>query len=597
MMTEMPLEPNSDPANRHSQGQDADAPVPSRPAHSPVVPQTQVTPSESADAFPPGSARSKSNVDPPSTSRANSAAAAKNARPENGQGKPREAASRPVPPKPPRKVRQRVALPAIDSSESPVDLTRWQTCLTYLPPRRTVTSFLCSTLLHVIMLVVLTLIIVAPQKENGILTVEVGIDDSSPVTLKMDSTQRVQLQSVQSLSNFEVSTEVDIPLPQAPIVGVQASQPKSEQATISTAADLKAFSNLPTGGGMSGRAEEQRNELVVSEGGTESSERAVELGLAWLAAHQRENGAWWFNFHDSECGGRCRHPGSVGSSTAATGLALLCFLGRGETPSQGKYQEVVQRGLYYLQNRMVFTKYGGDLQEGTMYGHAIATLALCEAYGMTQDAALRPLAQKAVDYIVHAQHEKGGWRYTPKQPGDTTVTGWQVMALRSAHLAGLEVPTPTTEMVKLYLDSVQTHAGSRYKYLVTDEEETPVPSAVGLLCRMYLGWSRDTTPLREGARYLSELGPSTSDLYFDYYATQVLHHFGTPYWDGWNRLMRDYLISNQAIAGHEKGSWHFSDEHGDQGGRLYSTAMAVMILEVYYRYLPLYESRAVDFPL
>ena len=160
-----------------------------------------------------------------------------------------------------------MALPDIDSEEVPIELTDWQTFLTYLPPRRTVSSFLCSTLVHVLLLVVLTLIIVAPEKENGILSVEAGIDDSSPVTLEMDSTQSVQLQSIQSLSNFEVSTEVDIPLPQAPVVGVQASQPRSEQSTISTAADLKAFANLPVGGGMSGRAEDQRNELVVSEGG------------------------------------------------------------------------------------------------------------------------------------------------------------------------------------------------------------------------------------------------------------------------------------------------------------------------------------------
>lgn len=596
MTTEMQPEPNSDRTDQNPPAQGAETPISSGSSRPPVVPPRAVAPSEptSASQTPrsPSQNQASQSTHSPTTSEARKTPA------ESASGKNRKLVSRtPVPPKPPRKSRQRVALPDIDSEEVPMELTDWQTFLTYLPPRRTVSSFLCSTLVHVLLLVVLTLIIMAPEKENGILTVEAGIDDSSPVTLEMDSTQSVQLQSIQSLSNFEVSTEVDIPLPQAPVVGVQASQPRSEKSTISTAADLKAFANLPVGGGMSGRAEDQRNELVVSEGGTEASERAVEMGLAWLAAHQRKNGAWWFNFHDSECGGRCRHPGSVGSSTAATGLALLCFLGRGETPSQGKYQEEVQRGLYYLQNRMIFTKYGGDLQEGTMYGHAIATLALCEAYGMTQDAALRPLAQKAIDYIVHAQHEKGGWRYTPKQPGDTTVTGWQVMALKSAHLAGLEVPTPTTEMVKLYLDEVQTHAGARYKYLLTDEEETPVPTAVGLLCRMYLGWSKDMTALREGVRYLSELGPSASDLYFDYYATQVLHHYGAPYWDGWNRPMRDHLISNQAHAGHEKGSWHFSDEHGDQGGRLYSTAMAIMILEVYYRYLPLYESRAVDFPL
>ena len=122
----------------------------------------------------------------------------------------------------------------------------------------------------------------------------------------------------------------------------------------------------------------------------------------------------------------------------------------------------------------------------------------------------------------------------------------------------------------------------------------PVPTAVGLLSQMYLGWSRDNGSLHSGAERLLDWGPSDNNIYFNYYATQVLHHLRTPAWDEWNPELRDYLVNAQDKNGHQTGSWYFEERHGKSGGRLYSTAMAVMVLEVYYRYLPLYDDRAVD---
>lgn len=373
-------------------------------------------------------------------------------------------------------------------------------------------------------------------------------------------------------------------------LGAAELPPESERPLRPT--DLLRGTGEPSGGGFTGRRRPLRQQLLRERGGTPASEEAVARGLAWLALHQRTDGSWRFNHHDGPCGGQCANPGTVGSTTAATGLALLPFLGAGEVESNSPYKPVVDRGLYYLAGRMQLTPHGGDLQEGTMYAQGIATIALCEAYGMTREPSLRPLAQHAIDFICHAQHRGGGWRYYPGQPGDTTVFGWQFMAIKSARLAGLHVPREVIYKAERYLDSMQTGDGAFYGYLAADKQ--PTPTAVGLLSRMYLGWRQDNSALATGVGYLEKLGPSRTDMYFNYYATQVLHHAESPGWPRWNETLRERLIATQSRRGHESGSWHFRDEHGDEGGRLYTTAMCLMILEVYYRHLPLYGERAAE---
>ncbi|OHB80043.1 MAG: hypothetical protein A2W31_18865 [Planctomycetes bacterium RBG_16_64_10] len=352
---------------------------------------------------------------------------------------------------------------------------------------------------------------------------------------------------------------------------------------------------LASGGGLEGRGAGLRGQLVDAYGGSQASQAAVARGLRWLMAHQLDDGSWRFDLRQSpQCRGQCRHHGTIGSSTAATALALLPFLGAGQTHRDGEYQEVVKKGLYYLERRMIATPRGGDLQEGTMYAQGLATIALCEACAMTGDDALRATAQSAIEFIVAAQHPRGGWRYVPGQPGDTTVTGWQVMALKSGQLAGFEIPLPTWYAVARFLDSVQADDGSYYGYLVP--EKRPTTTAIGLLCRMYLGWPRAHSPLLQGVEYLSKTGPSPNDMYFNFYAAQVLHHFGGPVWDRWNGQLRDGLIAAQASAGHEAGSWQFVESHSREAGRLYNTAMAIMLLEIYYRYMPLYSQRTFGAP-
>jgi hypothetical protein len=353
-------------------------------------------------------------------------------------------------------------------------------------------------------------------------------------------------------------------------------------------------------GSLAGRGRGARGGWLGQGGGSAQSEDAVGRGLRWLDAHQSPDGSWHFDLKLGPCEGRCRDSGTETSSTASTAIALLAFLGHGETSIEGDYQDVLKRGLFYLTSRMKDNPQGGDFREGTMYGQGLATMALAEACALTGDRSLEAYAQKAVDFIVYAQDKRGGgWRYEPQMPGDTTVTGWQLLALKSAQTAHLRVPRHTLYLAMQFLDSVQYDHGARYTYLPPqghyssssrqNEIRDQTTTAVGLLCRLYGGWQRDHAALKDGVGILSRWGPSRDDLYYDYYATQVMHHWGGEPWRNWNYQLRDYLMRTQATEGHESGSWNFLGGQAARGGRLYNTAMAIMTLEVYYRHLPLLE--------
>ncbi len=377
------------------------------------------------------------------------------------------------------------------------------------------------------------------------------------------------------------------------------------------------------GGGLEGRSLENRRALALSGGGSPQSEAAVEAALVWLAEHQYEDGSWHFDFSDCpNCNGYCRNPGRHTSTTAATGLALLSFLGAGYTHQEGKYQDVVKHGLYYLQERMAVTSHGGDLRDkraapdaaapgkdllriidvtatrrDSMYSHGIASLAIVEAYAMTKDKDLRKPAELVVKFIIDAQYQDGGWRYDPgfemTTAGDMTVSGWQITVLKSATLAGIDVPYEIWDKIRDFLDHIQDDGGSTYLYL-PGRKGTAATTAIGLLCRMVTGWPRDYPALQRGVAKLGSQLPQHNNMYYNFYASQVLHHIGGPNWSKWNPKMRDYLVKSQATAGHETGSWYFDEDHANIGGRLYTTAMGALTLEVYYRHMPLYQEAFVD---
>ena len=343
-----------------------------------------------------------------------------------------------------------------------------------------------------------------------------------------------------------------------------------------------------------------RAEIVKREGGTTLTEAAVARGLGWLERHQAENGSWSLGEFRRDAGCRCGDAGRTDNREVATALALLPFLGAGQTHLNGYFKPTVSRGLRWLIAQQLDNGdlRGGKSQTPGMYGHGQAALVLCEAYLMTGDESLRQPAQKAVDFIVEAQYTDGGWRYAPAQEtsprarGDTSVFGWQLMALRSAQAAGLEVPPETMEQAAQYLDTVAVDDGARYGYQ-RGRGVSPSMTAEGLLCRVYLGWGRDRPGLRFGLDWLLENAPPERDavnIYYWYYATQLFHHYGGPRWDRWNRVMRNRLIEAQETKGHAAGSWRPKAGHDEAGGRLYMTALATCTLEVYYRHLPIFRA-------
>ncbi len=489
---------------------------------------------------------------------------------------------------PPRPVDALRAVPPVLQVEEPSP--SWRTCL-WRPRTR---SFLISLALHVIVLVVLGLIACAAAPGTAGPSLLATFANPQPIEFPSDPAEpeRARPRWTRIVRDAtEVPQEHDMPqiaLPEQEVKG----EDRSSTSGVGFRTEHPTNWTRPSavrGGGLEGRRPEARARLVRQGGGNAASEEAVERGLRWLVAHQCRDGSWHFNHHVGPCQGLCSHPGDLSCTTGATAIALLAFLGAGHTHVDGDYMTTVRDGLYYLGNRAIVTANGADLQDGTMYAQGLATIALCEAYGLTKDLGLRDLAQQAINFVVFAQDRNGGgWRYAPGKPGDTTVTGWQLMALKSGQMARLNVPSPTILAAERFLDTVQSQDGALYGYRTA--QPRPATTAVGLLCRMYTGWNRDHPALAQGVAYLSNRGPSSAQdgLYFNYYATQVLRHMGGSDWERWNVQMRDYLIATQAMQGHEAGSWYFPGRHSRAGGRLYTTAMATMTLEVYYRYMPLY---------
>jgi hypothetical protein len=258
----------------------------------------------------------------------------------------------------------------------------------------------------------------------------------------------------------------------------------------------------------------------------------------------------------------------------------------------------VRRGLEWLIHNQ---QPNGDLFIGPpgmayLYSHAIGTMAICEALALSQDPELKRPAKLALDFIVQAQDPVGGgWRYSPGQIGDTSVFGWQMFALRSGYIAGIKPPAKVLKGCMRYLDQVATDKHRVTYAYQTGRSATPVMTAEALLARQLLGWPRDFPALIKGASLVaSDLYTSEErNIYYWYYATQLLHNMKNKDWEAWNLKVREGLITTQVGgSGCARGSWDpFSpqmDQWGRSAGRLFETSLSILTLEVYYRYLPLY---------
>ena len=375
--------------------------------------------------------------------------------------------------------------------------------------------------------------------------------------------------------------------------------------------DPAASAPLRRKGSIGGRLTlASKQALIDFYGATPRSLESIREGIDWLADCQRGDGSWALDGSLEDAGEGEATEGPSPNPIGATALALLPFLSEGIAHSRvpegqeelEQYQGVVERGLVYL---ALSQQRSNDINDGRldggMYAHALATIVFCEAYGLSGDERLRGHAQLALKYLLNAQHQAGGgWRYSPNQPGDLSATGWVFLAIRSAQLTGINVLSQSLERAGRFVDSCGVGPEdvplSRYCYQPSGTESTEKQSmtAAGLLTQQYLGWKKDDRNLIAGSAYLMAKQPpeqstNLGDIYFYYYATQVLHHLEGNNFDLWNHRMREHLIRTQEKDSEFKGSWRPDGvPHGNTGGRVYVTSLSLLTLQVPYRPLPMY---------
>jgi hypothetical protein len=360
------------------------------------------------------------------------------------------------------------------------------------------------------------------------------------------------------------------------------------------------------------RLDPNRSELAQRAGASPASEQAVERALDWLARHQDADGRWDgatakyddgslvksdddYTIHcppGEPCFGECIY---WEADTALTGLALLAFLGSGYTQADGKYADTVGRGIGFL---LLQQKPDGDLRGRSravgMYCHAMATLALCEAYALTGDTRLREPVERAITYLIGARAKDGlAWRYDRGfSMGDTSILGWVVMALKSAKVVGIPGPDTVRAGALGWLEKVSGGAARGLGRYQPQEPVTPTMTAEAWVCRQFLGTGGPGAASTEAADYLLAHSPARDpyNLYYWYYGTLALYQHGGDAWTRWNAEVRDQVVERQHKTGHKAGSWDPDDSlYGAKGGRIYCTALATLTLEVYYRYLRLYD--------
>lgn len=338
-----------------------------------------------------------------------------------------------------------------------------------------------------------------------------------------------------------------------------------------------------------------KKRAIALYGGSEETERAVELALRWLSNRQSADGSWSINSNNTD------NSKPSMNANGATGLALLPFLtANGLKWTNGsewssEYKDAVENGLNYLiQHGKTSEDFNGVRYcepDEPLYNHVQATLALGEAYVMTRNKAYLEPAQEGLEYILYSQNpDNGEWDGSANPPIYTANAYWNVETLRvySNFLiykkASYENLCKTTQNVRLFLDSVQTASN-----------DISLKAAQEILLRMYL-YRFDSIPdLERSVEQLCKSGP-INDSYYNYIVTQILFHYGGKSWKEWNAAMREKLINAQIQTGAEAGAWDFSNEEhnpiaGFPSSPLIDTALSALTLETYYRYKPLYLKR------
>ena len=287
-------------------------------------------------------------------------------------------------------------------------------------------------------------------------------------------------------------------------------------------------------------------------------------GLRYLAGSQSPDGSW---------------PDRTGSEPGVVGLCVMAFLSHGEDPNHGPYARNISNGIGFILNHQ---KDANGYIGTSMYNHGFATLALAEAYGMTNDKRIAPALQKAVGLILNAQERnpRGAWRYSPESPdADTTITGCQLVALFAARNAGIPVPDEALKKGQAFMKRCRNVNGG-YGYTSAGSAKATL-TAIGSLT-LSLAKDKDSKGYRASLDYLKKnlnYRDQYYPYYFEYYMSQALFHADEEAWNEWNSRNIRYLAAAQI----RDGSWL-----GNKGPS-FSTAGALLSMALNYRFLPIYE--------
>lgn len=493
-----------------------------------------------------------------------------------------------------------------------------------------------SALLHLALLLVALEVIrtVQTDREAPDRPLELVVSPSPPKEPEPDPTVPFDVEDREEVDPLQEQPIPFVPLRPHPLTPEVGGRPDSEGKTEIDAIHPSVLVAIGVGGPLPGLFKGRGGDGFPPQGGPRAARDSVKAALDWLVRHQSPDGSWKAAGFVEQCSSRCRNlsearygdgRGAAAHDVGTTGLAMLAFTGFGAThrfASSPEYERALGRARRYLQRVQVLSddparngRFGPAEDEQWIYDHAIATLAMTELLVLSRDViALRRPVESAVRLCLRAQNDGFGWRYGV-QPGgnDTSVTGWMVLALKTARLADL--PIPQAEYDRAFAGALSwldraTAASGKTGYISPGDEGSrlvgvhpdPYPfskepscmTAVGVLCRLFGGEPRRDRTVRAGVRILAEHPPlwreaagrslSTINLYYWYYASYALFQYGGPEWSRWNEALLPALLKSQRRGGCEHGSWDPIGEWGPIGGRVYSTALGAMTLEVYYRY-------------
>jgi hypothetical protein len=298
---------------------------------------------------------------------------------------------------------------------------------------------------------------------------------------------------------------------------------------------------------------------------------AIDKGLGWLARQQFPDGAFGSGQYYRK-------------NVAITALACMAFIADGSVPGRGKYAVNVESGAGFILDTASGSGLLGDPTAGSpMYGHGFATLLLAELRGMSTRPDLDEKLRRAVQLIVSTQNAEGGWRYQPvRSDADISVTVTQVMALRAARNAGIAVPKETMDLAIQYIKACQLPDGG-FSYMIK-RDASAFPRSAGAVAALQYAGLYESPEVSKGLKYLAEFVPGKAEVsghydYGHYYAVQAMFTAGGDYWRTWYPAIRDQLLARQR----PNGSWP------GQAGEEYGTAMALIVLQVPNRTLPIFE--------